>query len=74
MFLGVTALMALICWWFVAKYLFSSPADDARMVTARIAQGKPLPAKFNASLLDANDPAFSVPTWRYALSRWREGQ
>ena len=69
-FLGMTAVMALVCWYIVCKYLFTSPAHDARIFATRVAQGKPMPAKFNPALLDATDPAYSIVTWRYALSKW----
>lgn len=70
-FVGVMALMAAMCWYITAKYLYTSPEDDARTVADRVAQGKPLPAKFNPALLDASDPAYGLQTWRYALSKWR---
>lgn len=69
-FLGVTAVMALVCWYIVFIYLFTSPAYDAGIFAKRVAQGKSMPAKFNPALLDATDPAYSVVTWRYALSKW----
>lgn len=70
-FLGVTATLAIIFWYVVAKYLLSSPADDAKMFADMVAKGKPMPAKFNPALLDESDPAYNVVTWRYALARRR---
>lgn len=74
MFVSLVAIMGSICWLMVIKYLVSSPADDARTFAALVAKGKPPPTKFNPALLDATDPSFSIPTWRYAYLRWRRGR
>ena len=68
--LSVSAFMALLSWVVVARYLLTSPADDARVVAKKISQNKPLPEKFDPALLDSNDPDFGTPTWRYAYARW----
>ncbi|WP_293677563.1 hypothetical protein [uncultured Phenylobacterium sp.] len=70
----VASTMGVLCWIVVAQYLLRSPADDARVVAKLKAQNKPLPKKFDPTLLDADDPEFGTPTWRYAIARWRSAR
>ena len=70
---GGIAAMAPIAWGVCMWYMLSSPEQNFRfLVWAKRNNFQQQRAKnFDWKLLDASDPDYRVPTYKYAIRRWR---
>ena len=60
--LAVCGIMSAMCLFVFGQYLFTSPEQNAKTI-------QKANAKMPPTLLKTDNPQYSVPTWRYFVSR-----
>jgi hypothetical protein len=73
-YLAMLTGLAIVCPMVLAMsvyYLFSTPEQNARFIKwAERHRGRRPPPDFDWTLLDASDPNYKVPTFRYLIAKW----